>query len=75
MFTTLAMKHFKKKTLINSSYYSKHKVEEKRVDSLWKLSKFYTVEFVDSYFHLRGRGYDYDCVDADIVVTSTANVD
>jgi hypothetical protein len=74
VFTTLATKHFKRKTLKNSSYYSKHKVEKKRVGSLLKLSEFYTAGFV-SYFHLCRCDYHHDCVDVDVVAIGTADVD
>jgi hypothetical protein len=60
--------------LTNSSYYSKRKVEKKIVDSLWKLSEFYTIEFVDSHFHLCRHGYHHNCVDIDALATGTANV-
>jgi hypothetical protein len=45
------------------------------VDLLWKLSEFYTTEFVDSDFHLCRRGYHHDRVDADIVAAGNVNFD
>jgi hypothetical protein len=59
----------------NSSYYSKLKVDKKRVGSLWKLSELYIAEFVDLHFHLCGRGYHHDCVDVDTLAAGTADVD
>jgi hypothetical protein len=63
------------KILINSSYYSKRKVENKRVGLLWKHSEIYTTEFVDSYFHLCERGYHHDRLDFDTLVAGIAGVD
>jgi hypothetical protein len=59
----------------NNSYYSKRKVEKKRVGSLWKFSEFYTAEFVDSHFHLCGRGNHHNRVDIDALGASTVDVD
>lgn len=59
----------------NSSYYNKRKLEKKRLGSLWKLSEFYTAEFVDSHFHLCGHGYHHDGVDIDALAAGTADVD
>jgi hypothetical protein len=59
----------------NSNYYNKHKIEKKRVSLLWRLSEFYTVEFVDSQFHLWGHGYHHDCIDNDALAASIADVD
>jgi hypothetical protein len=59
----------------NNSYYSKRKVEKKRVDLLWKLSEFYIVEFVDSHFHLYGRGYHHDSVNTDALATGSFDID
>jgi hypothetical protein len=42
---------------------------------LLKLSEFYTTKFMDSYLHLCRRGYQQDCVDANIVAVGTADVD
>jgi hypothetical protein len=61
--------------LTNISYYSKRKVEKKRVSSLWKLGEFYTAKFVDSQFHLCGRGYHHDRVDVDALAAGTIDVD
>jgi len=61
--------------LTNSNYYSKLKVEKKRLGSLWKLSEFYTAEFVDSHFHICGRGYHHDSVDIDALAAGIADVD
>jgi hypothetical protein len=66
---------FKRKIHTNSSYYSKQKVGNKRLGSLWKLSEFYTTEFVESYFYLCGHGYYHDRIDVDALAASTADVD
>jgi hypothetical protein len=75
VFYHIIYKSFQKRILTISSYYSKRKVEKKRFRSLWKLSKFYTAEFVDSYFHLYGRGYHHKCVDADALAIGTIDVE
>jgi hypothetical protein len=59
----------------NSSYYNLRKVEKKRVGLLWRLSEFYTVEFVNSYFHLCERGYHHDRVDIDALAAGIVDVD
>jgi hypothetical protein len=58
----------------NSSYYSRRKIEKKRVVSLWKLNKLYTAEFVDSHFNLCGCGYHNDHVDVDALAVDTVDV-
>jgi hypothetical protein len=60
---------------VNNSCYSKRKLENKRVDSLWKLSGFYTTEFMDSYFHLCRRGYHHGHVDVDALASGIADDD
>jgi hypothetical protein len=39
-----------------------------------KTSVFYTIELVNSYFHLCDRGYHHDRVEADVVVAGTVDV-
>jgi hypothetical protein len=40
-----------------------------------KTSVWFTLELVNSYFHLCERGYHHDRVDTDALATSTADVD
>jgi hypothetical protein len=42
---------------------------------MWKLSEFYTTELVNSHFHLCGRGYHHNCVDDDVLVIGTEELD
>jgi hypothetical protein len=58
-----------------SSSYCKCLVNESNVGSLRKLSELYTTEFVDSHFHLCGRGYHHDRVNVNALAAGTADVD
>jgi hypothetical protein len=59
----------------NDSCYWKHMVEERSVWLLRKLSEFYTVETVNSLFHLCGRDKYHNRVDVAVLFASTVDVD
>jgi len=40
-----------------------------------KFSEFYTIELVDSHFHLCGRGHHHDHIDVDALAASTSDID
>jgi hypothetical protein len=50
-------------------------MNERNVDSKWKLSEFYKTELVNSQFHLCRRGKHHDHVDVVPLAASIADVD
>jgi hypothetical protein len=40
-----------------------------------KTNVYYTLELVNSYFHLCGHGYHHNCVDTATLAAGTADVD
>jgi len=44
------------------------------VSSLWKPSGYYTTKLLNSYVHIWERGYHHDCIDVDVLVVGTADI-
>jgi hypothetical protein len=74
LFTLSATKHFMKTVNPQNSHYCKYTVEIKELAHC-ENPRNYTIEFVNSYFHLSKRGYYHDRVDVDALAAGTADVD